>query len=296
MKRISKKKINKFLDKILLLLTILVIGAIINSTIKEEQVSVSGNLEIYYFNVGQADSTLIKEKDKVVLIDAGNNSDGELLSGYIKEDLDIEKIDMLVATHPHEDHIGGMDDIVDNFDIDSILMPDVTTNTETFNDLLDSIEKKELKITIPDIGDKYDLNDMKFEVIYLGNDEDDLNNSSIILRLDYGNTSYLFTGDATSSVEKKILDKNINVDVLKVAHHGSPYSTTAKFLNAVSPKYAVIEVGDNSYGHPSETILKRLEKNNVITYRTDEKGTIKLTSDGKNIEFDFLNTKIDGDK
>ena len=174
-------------------------------------------------------------------------------------------------------------------------MPDVTINTETFNDVLDSIEKKEYKISVPKIGDIFNMGNMEFQVIYVGEDDEDLNDASIVLRLDYGDTSYLFTGDATKKVEKNILDKNIDVDVLKVAHHGSPYSSTNEFLDKVSPKYAIILTGENSYGHPSKKILSRLEKKDVTIYRTDNDGTIKLTSDGKKISFSFIDTELDGD-
>ena len=136
---------------------------------------------------------------------------------------------------------------------------------------------------------------MKFKVIYVGSDESNLNDSSILLRLDYGNTSYLFTGDISSKIESKILDSDINVDVLKVSHHGSNYSTSSKFLNKVNPKYAIILVGkNNNYNHPSSSILKRLKSKNVIIYRTDINGTIKLISDGSNIEFKSIDTEIDG--
>ena len=298
MKRISKKRIDNLLNKIIIIIVLIIIGAIIEKNYKEDTSvfnEANGNVEIYFFDVGQADSILISKNDNTVLIDAGNNSDGEKLVQYLKEELNINDIDILVLTHPHEDHIGGMDNIIDNFDIGAIYMPDVTTNTETFTDVLKSIKDHEYRITTPKIGDKFNLEQLLFEVIYTGTDETDLNNSSIVLRLDYGNTSYLFTGDATNEVENNILNSNIDVDVLKVGHHGSKYSTTDEFLKAVSPKYAIISVGENSYDHPSDIILKRLKNNNILVYRTDEKGTIKLTSDGKNIDFTFLDTEIDGD-
>ena len=253
------------------------------------------DLEIYFFDVGQADSILIRQKDYVVLIDAGNNEDGENIVNYLKNDLSINDIDIVVGTHPHEDHIGGLDDIIDAFDIEKIYMPDVISTSKTFEDVLDSIENKNYSLTIPEIGDEIELGDMIFEVLYTGTDESDLNNTSIVLKLTFGNTSYLFTGDATSETEKLLLNKDIKVDVLKVGHHGSKYSSTNEFLNKVNPTYAIIMVGqNNSYGHPTNETLNRLENNNVIIYRTDEDGTIKLTSDGDNINFETLKVSLDG--
>ena len=134
-------------------------------------------------------------------------------------------------------------------------------------------------------------------VLYTGTDESDLNNTSIVTKLHYGDTSFLFTGDATEAVEKEILSSNIdiNVDVLKLAHHGSPYSTTDNFLKAVSPQYAVISVGkDNNYGHPGSSTLRKLKKQNVVIHRTDNEGTVILVSNGKKIEFSSERTNVDG--
>ena len=297
MKRISKKKINKLLDKLIVFLFLLVLFALIRKDINKPSGNeiVKENLEVYFFDVGQADSTLIKQGEYTMLIDAGNNEDGINLVNYLKEEIEVEDIDVLVGTHPHEDHIGGMNNIIDELDIGKIYMPNVTTNTATFNEVLDSIKNKNYNISIPKIGEVIELGDMVFEVMYVGEEESDLNNSSIVLRLDFGNTSYLFMGDATSKVEKKLLDDNIEVDVLKVGHHGSKYSTSNNFLDKVSPKYAIIEVGkNNDYGHPSNETIEKFTKKGIKIYRTDLDGTVKLTSDGKNIDFTLLETDIDG--
>ena len=176
-------------------------------------------------------------------------------------------------------------------------MPDVVTTTKTFEDVLDALLIKEKAFETPNIGDKFKLSDTEFEVLYLGNDKSDLNNTSIVLKLTYKNTSYLFMGDATSTVERILINegKDLDSDVLKVGHHGSQYSSTAAFLKQVTPSYAVIQVGqDNEYDHPKQITLDKLEKLNSLTYRTDKHGTIILTSDGDNISFETIKTNTNG--
>lgn len=269
----------------------------ISFAFKEDGVQVidNSNLEIYFFDVGQADSILIKNNSDTMLIDAGNNSDGDNLVNYIKNEVGLSDIDIVVGTHPHEDHIGGLDDIISSFDIGKVYLPDAISTSKTFEDVLDVIEKNDYSINVPIIDEVFELGNLKFKVIYTGSDESDLNNTSIVLKMLFGNTSYLFTGDATSKTEKKILDKDIDVDVLKIGHHGSNYSSTDDFLDKVSPKYAIIQVGTNNvYGHPHQNILDKLTERNIKIYRTDLDGTIKLISDGNKIEFKKLATNIDG--
>lgn len=300
----KKKKKQKLPKGISILLIILAIfysiyekdidksfGLPINETTAKE---INSNLNITYLDVGQADSILIQNEGHNMLIDAGNNEDGPLLVQYFKEQ-NITKFDYLIATHPHEDHIGGMDDIINNFDIEKIYMPDVTTTTKTFLDVLDAIEKKNMTFNIPKINQTFTLGHTLFQVIYTGNDQKNLNNTSIVLKASFKNTSYLFTGDATSDVEKKILNKNIQATVLKVGHHGSKYSTTTDFLNKVNPKYAIISVGkNNSYNHPNQQTIKKLEQNNIEIHRTDQEGSIFLESDGKNIKITSHQTNTNG--
>ncbi len=251
-------------------------------------------LKVSFLDVGQADSILINANNKYMLIDAGNNEDGEKLVMYLKS-LGIEKFDYVVGTHAHEDHIGGMDNIIDSFDIGTFYMPDVITTTKTFEDVLDSLEKKNLNFDKPQIGSTFDLGKAKIETIYVGKDSKNLNNSSIILKLTYGNVSFLFTGDTESDVEKTLLNKDIESDVLKVAHHGSNTSSSNAFLKKVNPKYAIISVGTgNSYGHPKSVILDRLEKLGTKIYRTDELGTIIVTTDGEKIEVSNVKTDTNG--
>lgn len=256
---------------------------------------VTTDLQIYFLDVGQADSILITNNGHNMLIDAGNNEDGDKLVSYFKEDLNITNFDYVIGTHPHEDHIGGLDDIINNFTIKEIYLPDSTTTTKTFEDVLDSIADKNLSITVPTIGEKFKLGEADFEVIYTGSGTTDLNESSIILKMIFGNKTYLFTGDTISEVEETLTNSNIDIDVLKVAHHGSKYSSSDTFLNKVTPEYAIISVGaNNSYGHPEKETLNRLKKHTNKIYTTSEYGTILLTSDGKTITIETLNTDTNG--
>lgn len=303
----NKKKLNKLLNKIILLLLILITIAYTKKelidnkekTIENEKTietsNLSNNLEIYYFDVGQADSILIKDNNNNILIDAGNNEDGEKLVNYLKNNLNITKFNMIVGTHPHEDHIGGLDNIIDSFDIDTILMPNATTTSKTFESVLDSIERKKYKITIPKTNEEFNYDNINLKILHTGTNEKDLNNTSIVIKLTYINNKFLFMGDATSKVEKKLLEKDIESDVLKIGHHGSEYSTTNKFLEKVNPKYAIIQVGkNNTYKHPKQTTLDKLNAKNIKIYRTDIDGTIKLTSDGNNIKFKTIKTDLNG--
>lgn len=302
----KKKRNNKFLRKLIIVL--LIIGyyyikdyqesySTKDNQPKEQEVQVqqvSSDLTIHYIDVGQADSILIINKEYSMLIDAGNNEDGPLLVDYLKEQ-NITKIDYVVGTHPHEDHIGGLDDIIDNFNIQEVYLPEVMTTTKTFEDVLDSIETKELEITIPTIGDKFTLGEMNFEVIYTGTNEKDLNSSSIILKMTFGNYSYLFTGDTTEEIEKTILEKNINIDILKVSHHGSKYSSCEEFLKVATPTHAIISAGEgNSYGHPEQETIDRLKKHTDKIYITKDIGTIVLTSDGTSININTYKTNTNG--
>lgn len=255
-----------------------------------------GDLRIYYLDVGQADATLIVNDGKYMLIDAGNNEDGKKLVKYFQS-MGIEEFEYVIATHAHEDHIGGMDDIINNFQINNFYMPDVIATTATFEDVVEAMENNNLSFDSPIIGDVFNFGGCNFSVLSVTDDVGDLNDNSIVLRLVYGENSFLFMGDATSVIEKNILKLGIDLktDVYKVAHHGSSYSNTLAFLEEVNPTYAIISVGDgNSYGHPHDDALNNVKNvcNNI--YRTDVSGTIIVDSDGENINISFSETDIDG--
>ncbi len=234
------------------------------------------NLHVYYIDVGQADSILITNENHSILIDAGNNEDENTVVNFIK-DKGITNLDYAVGTHPHEDHIGGMDDVINNIDIDKIYLPEIQTNTKTYQDVLEAIKNKNKKIKSFKKGDKFSVGEAEFEVMTDSIlDKNNLNLSSNIIRMTFNGTSFLFTGDAETENEKTINWEQ--TDVLKVGHHGSTTSTSQKFLNQIKPKYAIISVGkNNDYGHPKEKILERLKKVGSEIYRTDECGTIEIT-------------------
>lgn len=254
----------------------------------------SGNLNMYFINVGQADAILIMNNGHNMLVDAGNDEDGKKLVSYFKN-LGIESFDYLVGTHPHEDHIGGMDDIIENFEIKMYLMPDKLSTSKTFENVLDALIEKKLTYIVPEQDDILHLGDAVLEVIHVGTERDDANDSSIILKLIHGNNSFLLMGDASSNVEKEILNEDIKSDVLKIGHHGSEYSSADQFINIVDPKYAVIEVGKNNiYNHPKQVTIDKLNKKNIKIYRTDMDGTIIFTSDGENINIRTEDTDTNG--
>ena len=233
------------------------------------------NLHVYYIDVGQADSILIVNQNQSALIDAGNNEDGESVVNFIKSK-GITKLDYVIGTHPHEDHIGGLDDVINNIDVDKIYLPKIQTNTKTYEDVLQAIQNKNQKINSFNKGDKFTIEDANLEVMTDSIlDKNNLNLSSNIIRMEFNGTSFLFTGDAETENEKTI--EWPQTDILKVGHHGSTTSTSQNFLNQIKPKYAIISVGkDNDYEHPNEKILERLENADVEIFRTDECGTIEI--------------------
>jgi competence protein ComEC len=252
------------------------------------QSSIDMPLTVHYVDVGQADCTLIQLPDgKTMLIDAGNNDDADLIVAYLKRQ-GIQKLDYVIGTHPHEDHIGSLDAVIDTFDIVDIYMPKASANTKTYRDVLTSIQKKGLSIHTAKGGmTVFDTGDTKAELLAPNSDTyKSLNNYSVVLKLSYQDTSFLFCGDAEKESEKEILQSGspLSSNVLKVGHHGSASSTTDAFLSAVNPDIAVITCGkDNSYGHPHKETLQKLAQRNINVFRTDESGTVVLGSNGKQI-------------
>lgn len=254
-----------------------------------------GSTSVYFIDVGQGDCELIRTPDgQTILIDAGTNATGDALVAYL-EKLGVEQIDTLIATHPHEDHIGGMDEVVNAFPIGKIYLPkiadDQTPTTRTYERLLDAIADKDLKIT-PGRGGMTILDQDGIKLEFLAPNADsyaELNSYSIVAKLTCGEKRFLFTGDAEADSEEEMIDMgyDLHSDVLKCGHHGSSTSTSAAFLQAVRPSYAVISCGvDNDYGHPHRETLDKLKKANVTVYRTDKQDTILAVCDGKEITFE----------
>lgn len=253
--------------------------------------NLDGVLKVHFIDVGQADAILIEQKDNTMLIDAGEYETRDIVNEYIKKQ-NISKIDYVVATHPHSDHIGAMSSVIDTFDIGKVLMSKKTHTTNVYKKFLESINKKGIEKTVPQVGETFEIGDAKFEIVgptYDSDYKDNTNNYSIVLKLTFGNNTFLFTGDAETLSEKDMISKNIDLkcDVLKVGHHGSDTSTSDSFVKATNPKYAVICVGkDNKYGLPKKSTIDKLNENEIKIYRTDESGTIITISDGNNITFE----------
>lgn len=251
----------------------------INTNVVEGQ-----DVVVKFFDVGQADSILVQSAGVNMLIDAGTNNMGNTVVQNLK-DLGITKINYLVGTHPHEDHIGGMDDVINNFEIGTIYMPKVQTNTKTFEDVLDAISNKGLTITTPEVWYVFEVGNTKCEVMCAGTgtteENSNLNLSSIVIKMVYGEESFLFMGDAEEKNESS--RQWPQATVLKVGHHGSDTSSSESFLNQVKPEISVISVGiNNTYGHPKKTTLDKLNALGTSIYRTDQNGTITITCDGTN--------------
>jgi competence protein ComEC len=254
-------------------------------------------LEVRFLDVGQADSILIRVGETSMLIDAGNNDDGKGLVAYLK-DLGITRFEAVVGTHPHEDHIGGLDKVVAAFDVGRIYLPKVSNDTKTFEDLLDAVAAKGLKVNSPAVGTTLSLGEARIVVLSPSASlYDGTNLHSIVLRLTYGSRSFLFCADAESGNESEMLASGLplSADVMKIGHHGSTSSSTTAFLAAVAPKIAVIPVGaGNTYDHPAQQTLDRLSAIGATVYRTDQAGTVIVRTDGTWMDVTFEKTAIDG--
>lgn len=251
-------------------------------------VSSGAGLEVHYLDVGQGDSTLIKVGDHAMLIDAGDNSEGTAVQSYL-ESQNIEKLDYVIGTHPDSDHIGGLDVVIYKFDCEKVFMPDVTSDTRTYDDVVQALKAKRMKAQSPKVGKSYELGEASFTIIApLADYGNETNNWSIELLLTYGENRFLFTGDAEKAAEEDILagGADISADVYKASHHGSKTGSSEEFLDAVNPAYVVISCGEgNKYGHPSAQTLINLRSRGIKMFRTDRQGAIVATSDGKKITF-----------
>lgn len=244
------------------------------------------NLKVHFIDVGQADCILIESSNKYMLVDAGNNADEELLLSYLNN-LGIKKLEYVIGTHPHEDHIGSLDAVIRNYEIGKVILPEKEHTTRTFENVLDAIEEKNLRITKPKVGDKYNIGDASFVIIAPNADyKEELNDWSVGIKLTLEDTSFVMCGDAEKDAEKDILSNGIDLkaDVLKLGHHGSRTSSSKDFVDGVDPSYIVITCGmDNSYGHPHKETMNWLKKRGIPFFRTDMQGTIIATSDGDEI-------------
>lgn len=249
------------------------------------------DLAVHYIDVGQGDAILIQAPTgENMLIDAGPGSSEEDLVKYLK-DFRVESLDYFVLTHPDEDHIGGADRVFESCTVSTVIMPECERDTKAYRNLIDAIEAEEdCEELAPQAGDVYTFCEGAAITVLspLAEKYDDVNDYSVVLRMDYYESSFLFTGDAGTEVEEQMLgyweEEKLDCDVLKVGHHGSYTSSSQAFLEAVTPQYAVISCGkSNKYGHPHAEITSRLENEGTEIYRTDRLGSIVLTSDGDTV-------------
>ncbi len=283
-----------------IIITALVLAVLVIAFIVQQLTSADGNGEIVFddpshpyvkvhvIDVDQADAILVEMPGhRAMVIDAGTNDQADTVKAFI-EKLGIKKIDYVIGTHPHEDHIGGLDTVIESFDIGRIYMPNVEAADGAAADVLSAVAAKGLTVETAAAGVVIlDEEDLKIEILApIRETYDDVNTYSAVVKLTYINNKFLFTGDATALSEKEMIlyGADLDADVLKIAHHGADTSTCEAFLDAVSPKYAVISVGENNgYGFPSADVSKRLDAMDVKVYRTDKSGTITFLGNGQRI-------------
>ena len=278
------KKIQNISIVILAILSIFLFKSLINS---KNSSTNPNEMKVHFIDVGQGDSILIQVNYKNILIDSGPKDEKDKLVKYLNS-LNIHQFDYVIATHPHEDHIGNMAYIINNYKVLNFYSPKIDNNTTSFENMAEALSRKNLKIKVLKSNTStINLGENTLVEVFSPNLDyyDNLNNYSPIIKISYGHNSFLFTGDAEEEIEQEIITNNFNLksDVLKVAHHGSSTSTTKSFLDSVKPKIAVISVGkNNSYGHPTKDTLNKLKESKV--YRTDIDGNIVITSDGNTIK------------
>ncbi len=296
----GKKKSSKKLTwkEIIIALIIFILGILFGDQVTQQNGGsvltgglIDGKPAMHFVDVGQGDCTLITYNGDSVLIDAGPVSAGDTAAEYVKSYVDV--IDYFIITHPHEDHMGGAADILENIEVANIIMPEAEADTKFYQNAMDLIAEKDINVIYSEPHAVYDTGNIKITIIdSLLVDEDNLNNLSIVARIDVGSTSIMTTGDAEVEAEMQIVENYsipgseyydpsvLDCDLLKVGHHGSTTSTTSEFLDLVTPSVGVISCGvDNSYGHPHEEVLELFEEYGVEIHRTDLSGTVVLSGE-----------------
>ena len=243
--------------------------------------------EVHYLDVGQGDCSLVLCDGHAMLIDGGESSESSKVYAYLKQH-GVSHLDYMVATHAHSDHIGGLSGALNYATVDTAFCPVTDYDSKTFDSMVKYLDKQGIGITVPSAGDEFMLGSAHVQILGPQKNYDYPNDTSIVMKVTYGETSFLFTGDAERTAEADILDAGYDLSstVLKVGHHGSDTSTSYPFLREIMPEFAVIQVGkDNSYGHPTEDTLSRLRDADVKVYRNDLQGDIVCSSDGKVVTF-----------
>lgn len=276
-----------FIGKVIALLT--------NSSNSSRYLPLNYDLKVHFLNVGQGDCILIQSYDKNLLIDSGPNTSSKKVIRYLHKH-NIKKLDYVIATHPHEDHIGAMDDIISNFTVDNFFAPKIASHNTDFLNLVTELSKKNKKINVSKSGLEFNINE-NTKLTFLSPQEDNydnLNNYSTVIKLQFKQISFLFTGDSEKLIEDELIkgQADLAAQVLKIGHHGSKTSSSKNFISRVNPTYAVISCGlGNDYGHPDNVTLNTLTELKIKGYRTDKQGDIIFASDGKNLSSFTANIK-----
>lgn len=279
------RKIKRIFAYILVLF--LALSSVDCLNVQAKEINLESSFWVEFVDVGQGDCAIIQCDGKYMMIDGGSSAASSIVYTILK-DKGINNIDYMVATHPDADHIGGLSGALNYASVGTVYSPVKSYTTKTFKSLVKYVEKQGKSITIPKSGDSFELGSANIQLLGPVNLSSNANNNSIIVKVTYGTTSFLFMGDAETDEENDLINSkyDINCDVIKIGHHGSRYSSSSKLLNVAGPEYAIISVGkDNSYGHPTDTILSRLSDSGINVYRTDLQGDIICNSDGKKISF-----------
>lgn len=297
-------KIKKELKPIIIAVVIilLAVSAVINALNSDPEKNTLGGdvatvssetadypLEVYFVDVGQGDGVVIKNGDIFVVVDGGEKSSANIFTGFLSS-LGAEEIELYVATHPHSDHIGAGASVLNEFDVKTVMTTTFSEfnmpTTKTYENFLTAVDDEDCDVIFVEPGESYTVGDMTLDIFAPIKETNDYNNMSIVFKLTYGKTSFLFTGDAEKESEELMLQNgfDLSADVLKMGHHGSSTSSSEEFFNTVHPRIAVISCGEgNSYGHPHRETIALLDTTKTKYYRTDESGTVVIYSDGKDI-------------
>lgn len=302
----AKRGINKKFLYIVVVLIVAVCSALgldsfdkffdIEPFVQTKSADTQSKFQVHYIDVGQGDCSLVICDGKTLLIDAGENGHETEVINYLRS-LGIEKLDYIIATHQHSDHIGGLPEVIEEFGMDNIIMPrltqEQTPTNSTYKAFLKAVQASGAKVIASKVGASYSLGSARFDILGpVTNDAEDINSMSVIAKVTYGENTFLFTGDAETEEEKEVLETgaDLNCDVLNVGHHGSYTSSSKDFLDAVTPEICVISCGaGNDYGHPHDKALNRIKKHTKEIYRTDICGSVVIDSNGKNLNISYEN-------